>query len=219
MHLKEALANRHFLLSSLVGLVILGIGLVCIEYSTAYANASAGTSNYVNDIILSNTRVYDVGWLFVYGALAAIFFSIIVLFTIRLHFLPFAFKITGVFLMVRSIFVSLTHISPYPEHVMITQPVVASYSVLQTMFASSDLFFSVHTGLPFLMALVFWDTPWLRNVYIAISLLLAVVVLLGHLHYSIDVFAAYFITYGIFGVGTTLFRKDFEHARTMYGKA
>jgi membrane-associated phospholipid phosphatase len=38
----------------------------------------------------------------------------------------------------------------------------------------------------------------------------AIVVLLGHLHYSIDVLSAYFITFSVFHLCTFLFRKDWK---------
>ncbi len=81
-------------------------------------------------------------------------------------------------------------------------------------FTGDDLFFSGHVGLTFLMALLLWDVPVLRYIYLAISVMFAGVVLLGHLHYSIDVFAAYFITYTIFILATRLFKSDYERSLT-----
>jgi len=80
-------------------------------------------------------------------------------------------------------------------------------------FTGDDLFFSGHVGLTYLMALLLWDTPRLRYIYLAISIMFAAVVLLGHLHYSIDVFAAYFITYSIYILSTRLFKRDYERSR------
>jgi hypothetical protein len=62
--------------------------------------------------------------------------------------------------------------------------------------AKHDLFFSAHTALPYLAFLLVRGT-WIRLSFLLISLLLASAVLLGRLHYSIDVFAAFFITYAL----------------------
>jgi hypothetical protein len=75
-------------------------------------------------------------------------------------------------------------------------------------FFGSDFFFSGHAGAPFLMALIFWDAPLLRYIFLAWSVFFSVIVLLGHLHYTIDVAAAYFITYGIYHIARWLFWRE-----------
>ena len=75
---------------------------------------------------------------------------------------------------------------------------------------SGDLFFSGHTGLPFLMALIFWSSPRIRCFFLALSVFFAVTVLLGHLHYSIDVASAYLITYSIFCIARQTFPNDWQ---------
>jgi len=62
--------------------------------------------------------------------------------------------------------------------------------------------------MPFLLALMFWNNKVLRYVFLGFSILFAVVVLLGHLHYSIDVLSAFFITYTIFDICKFIFKKD-----------
>jgi membrane-associated phospholipid phosphatase len=74
----------------------------------------------------------------------------------------------------------------------------------------NDFFFSGHTGMPFLIALIFWKEKWVRSISIAVSLLFGALVLLGHLHYSIDVFGAFFITYTIFHICQKFFRVDLK---------
>ncbi len=205
------LKDRAFLESLAFGIVAILASLVSVYYSTRYATTSA--SNSVTDIILSNTPVYNVQTLFVYGAIAAVLFSIMVVLSLRLQFAPFVLKSASLLLIIRSVFVSLTHISPDPNHVVISisqHSFLTSSGLAQAFFTGDDLFFSGHVGLTFLMALLLWDSPVLRYIFIGISILFAVVVLLGHLHYSIDVFAAYFITYAVYIMATHLFKRDYK---------
>lgn len=67
------------------------------------------------------------------------------------------------------------------------------------MTFGNDLFFSAHTSMPFLGFLLF-RAGWAKAVFLALSLLLAATVLIARLHYSIDVGAAYFITYALYRV-------------------
>jgi membrane-associated phospholipid phosphatase len=82
--------------------------------------------------------------------------------------------------------------------------------LMSTFNVGSDFFFSGHTGLPFLIALIFWDNRLIRYISLSASILFGVSVLLGHLHYSIDVFAAFFITYSIFAIARRFFAKDYD---------
>lgn len=61
----------------------------------------------------------------------------------------------------------------------------------------NDLFFSLHAALPFLGFLAF-RTAAVRRACLGFSVLLAATVLLGRNHYSLDVAAAYFITYAVY---------------------
>lgn len=209
------LKNNSFLRACAMSLLMLIAALVSVFYSAIYANVSASTSNSVTDIILSNTRVYDVNVIFVYGALVVVLFSAFILLGPRLRHFPFVLKSVALLLFIRSIFVSLTHISPYPNQAVISETFLFSTNLSQMFFTGDDLFFSGHVGLTFMMALLLWDSPVLRYIYLAVSVLFAAVVLLGHLHYSIDVFAAYFITYSVFVIARNIFRTDYE--RTQQG--
>ena len=72
------------------------------------------------------------------------------------------------------------------------------YDALARHFtAHNDLFFSLHTALPFLGFLVFRDS-FFRRLCLGASFLMGGTVLLCRLHYSMDVAAAYPITYALF---------------------
>ncbi len=185
--------------------VSLGLFLVAIfvmqPLAIDFANDSA--TNPVGDIILSNTPVFDVGIFFVYGMFLLVAF-ITTLCLERPKRIPFVLHALTLFVLIRCIFVSLTHVGAF-----ITQAPSDEFTpAIARMFFGADHFFSGHTGAPFLMALIFWHTPWLRYVFLAWSVFFGVVVLLGHLHYSIDVLAAFFITYGIYHIARWLLPHD-----------
>ncbi len=172
------------------------VNYYAIVFSTAYA------SNKVADLILSNVPVFHVADLFVYGTFvcAAIAALILIAHPKRL---PFALFAIALFWFIRSGFVLLTHIAPFESSV------ASDFGpAIVAMFFGGDLFFSAHTGMPFLGALLFWRERGIRNFYLLSAAFFACVVLLGHLHYSIDVASAFFITYSIYHLALTLFPKS-----------
>jgi hypothetical protein len=194
---KAALAHPGYVRSILFSGAIFLLGLVINLYAIAYATKSA--SNSVTDIILSNIPVFDVDALFVYGTLVLVVFSVLVVLT-HPRRVPFALCGMATFWIIRSLFTSLTHFAPFESHFQ------SSFGPeINKIFFGGDLFFSGHTGMPFLAALAFWREKGIRNLYLFGSLFFAVIVLLGHLHYSIDVLSAFFITYGIFHIAEWLF--------------
>jgi hypothetical protein len=178
------------------------LSLVFNYYSGNFATRRA--SNYVSDLILDNVPVYDVGFIFVDGSIA-LFVFVITLLIYEPKRIPFVAKTLALFIFIRSIFISLTHLAPFPDALLLKHN-----RLLEKITFGGDLFFSGHTGIPFLMALIFWENKPLRYIFIVISLIFAVTVLLGHLHYSIDVFAAYFITHTIFYLAQKFFKKDYK---------
>ncbi len=203
---KDHFADKNFALSFLSGALLLIISLIMQFVASNYATNSASDS--VTDVVLSNTRVYDVGGVFVWGAVILLVIGLCIGFS-RVNRLPFFMKSVALFTLIRSVFVSLTHISPFPTHALITSTFF-QHSFFNGVFNGDDLFFSGHTGLPFLFALLFWHNKRLRFLFLGFSITFAVVVLLGHLHYSIDVLAAYFITYSIFDLCKFLFKEDWK---------
>ncbi len=193
--------KRAFLISTCTGFLLLIGSLIINFFAGTYA--SSHVSGSVTDIILSNIPVVNVEDVFVEG------FYLFVLLITALSFwepkrLPFALKSIALFISVRSFFIILTHIGPFPT----VSPIEPSHFFRSFNF-TGDLFFSGHAGLPFLMALLFWNTKLWRWVFLGFTCLFATVVLLGHLHYSVDVFGAFFITYTIYHLATRFFAKDF----------
>lgn len=196
---KFYFTNKEFLTSLFTATILLFVSFVVNFYAGIYATKSA--SNSVTDIVLSNIRPFDVDWAFIYGP---VFFYAVILFLCvhRPQRIPFVFKSAALFIVIRSVFISLTHIGPFPTQLLIDSSLMEKFSF------GGDLFFSGHTGLPFLMALIFWDTLYLRVLFVISSIVFGVVVLLGHIHYSIDVLSAFFITHSIYCIAERIFLTD-----------
>jgi len=200
---KKYWTNQAFVLSVILSAFMLIGSLVVNFYAGMYATEKA--SNAVTDIILNNIPVYDVDWIFIYGPLILwIFVGILCLHEPKR--IPFILKSTALFILIRSVFISLTHIGPFPEQLAIDY----SSRVIRDFTFGGDLFFSAHTGLPFLMALAFWKHRNWRIFFIATAILFGIVVLLAHVHYSIDVLSAFFITYAIFDLAKHFFPHDWK---------
>ncbi len=201
---KDNFKNRSFLISFLSSILILALSVIVQSFATKYATSSSSGS--VADIILSNTRVYDVDGIFVWGSVILTLFTLFVC-LYHIKSFPFVVKSVALLTLIRSLFMSLTHISPFPGHVTISSA-FAQEEIFRGIFTGNDLFFSGHTAVPFLLALIFWDNKILRVIFLGWSALFATVVLLGHIHYSIDVLSAFFITFSIYHIACLLLKKD-----------
>jgi hypothetical protein len=188
--------------SLLEAIIIFIVSVYVTHLASRYAEIKA--SNYVEDIILSNTKAYDFEVLFVHGAIMLTLFVVALCFKFR-STAPFLIKTVSFFIIVRSMFVSLTHIGPYPTKLDLES------GLLDFITSGNDLFFSGHTGLPFLVALIFWNHLYVRSLFLGASVIFGTIVLLSHLHYSIDVFAAFFITYSIYHIAIKLFKRDYDY--------
>ncbi|HEV8666693.1 MAG TPA: phosphatase PAP2-related protein, partial [Candidatus Paceibacterota bacterium] len=192
---KEVLRRHHKhwvedqrLLESLISMCAFAISyFIIFPYSINFANTHAGTS--VPDIVLSNIPVFNVVDFFVYGMFALITFIAAICFLDPKKF-PFILNSLSIFVLIRSVFVSLTHLGPFE-----TRAASDFGPAINKAFFGADFFFSGHTGAPFLMALIFWQDKVLRYIFLTWSVFFGIIVLLGHLHYSIDVLSAFFITY------------------------
>lgn len=202
---KYHFSNKSFVVSVAVAIIFLFASFVVNFYAGTYATQSA--SNSVQDIILSNIPVFDVDMIFLYGPLFLWLF-VALLFLYEPKKIPFILKSIALFMIIRSVFIILTHIGPFPDQIPFA---LSPNNLLNRFIFGGDLFFSAHTGLPYLMALIFWDNKMLRIIFILSAVFFGTIVLLGHLHYSIDVLAAFFITYTVYHIAEIFFKKDKEY--------
>lgn len=191
-------------------LALLALAYAAEHFANIYelSYSARETSTYVGDLLLDNLPVVNLNLIIVEGALASIVLGTLFVVLLRPRYVIFSLKAIAIFIMIRAFFISLLHVGIYPGHISPGFGFfdgIYSYLNFQTGF-----FFSGHTGLPFLMALIFWKEFPVRVVFSSLSVVFAVAVLLAHIHYSIDVLAAPFMTYGIFEIARYLFSRDYE---------
>lgn len=198
---KSCWSDKSYRSNVLLGFLFLAASLFINASADIYVTHSA--SNPVTDIILDNIPTFNVNFIFYQGF--AIFWLFVVLLQIREpKGLPFVLKSIALFIVIRSFFISLTHLAIPLDHSYLHPA-----RIYKRLTSQDDLFFSSHTGLPFLMSLIYWENKLLRKIFLFATLFFGITVLLGHLHYSIDVFSAFFITYGIFHIARTFFAKTY----------
>lgn len=201
--------RRERLLSLLGAFLLLGISYVAEHFANVYAfdYSQRPTSNHVGDFILDNIPAIDLNFIIIEVALATIVFGTLFVVLAKPRHILFTLKAVALFIIIRAFFISLTHVGIHPDNIA---PGLGFFDgIYSYLNFQTGLFFSGHTGLTFLMALIFWEHFNTRAVFLALSFVFGVAVLLAHVHYSIDVFAAPFMAYGIFAIARHLFKKDY----------
>ena len=200
---KSLWQSKEFALSVLFGAVFLAVSVV-LNYQAGTFAFSKMTSS-VGDIILDHLPRMDVELIFIDGAIIMAIFT----FLLSLYYpkyMPAMLKNIALLYLFRAIAITLTHLGPPAE----MQGLYLADSITQRFVYGGDYFFSGHTGLPFIIALIFWDKKPLRYLYLTITVIFGFTALLGHVHYSIDVFAAPFIAHSTYFVASRLFPRDYK---------
>jgi len=207
---QEEFSNRKNVISVLTGI---GLFLVAVIIQTL-ADKYVGhvQTVVVPDFILDHIPTIDIDGLIIQAVLLLSAITLFVI-VIKPKYLAFGLKTLSLFIIIRAFLISLTHLGANP-HELVFSPNAFGYRIYNLLFnTQNDFFFSSHTGAPLLGAFIFWPEKRWRYFYIFAGAFLGACMLLAHLHYSIDVFAAPFMTYGIFHLAEELFKKDYRFSR------
>lgn len=98
----------------------------------------------------------------------------------------------------RVISIGLVPLNPPQNIIALTDPLTDIF--YGGKFLTKDLFYSGHTATIFLMYLTM-EKKWLKIFLLVASILIGIMVLLQHVHYSIDVIAAPIFTYLVYRLG------------------
>jgi hypothetical protein len=107
----------------------------------------------------------------------------------------------SILLVLRSLFLIFTHLETPPGSIPVSFP-----SIFGNLYFENDMFFSGHAAFPFLGFYVFRRSA-IRYAFLVGAVVMGVVVLAMHIHYSIDVFAAFFMAYCSYRMGRRVLRR------------
>jgi hypothetical protein len=178
------------LVGSLGGLV--GVGLLFWRFG-AWIEQRAGT--VLHDPVLEHLPAVDLTWFIftvLYAALGTAFWEMLH----APHRLLFAFRFYAAVMLTRLIAMYLTELDDPLTAIPLQDPVSRVFFQTRTI-PTKDLFFSGHTATMFTLYLTA-VTPRRRALLLGATLVIAVAVLLQHVHYVFDVLAAPFFTYGVY---------------------
>jgi len=179
---NELFEYRFLILLSLIIVVIAGF----LDYYSGVYVSSARVAD-VPDLILDHVGPYDLRPVYIYGYIALIVVLFLYPLVLHIRMLHIVISQFSLLVMLRALFMIFTHLRSPLDAIPVDFP-----WIFKGLSFQNDLFFSGHAAIPFLGYLLFRKSK-IKYFFLAGSIVMAVTVLLMHIHYSIDVFSAYFI--------------------------
>ncbi|MCL6493729.1 MAG: sphingomyelin synthase family protein [Ignavibacterium sp.] len=178
----------------ITSILLLTLVLFILTNFLNYVESRNGFS--FNDPILSLFEPIDLTWLtftLIYGSLIAAIINLIskpeqLLFTIQLYILMVVARIISMWLL---------PLNPPEKMILLNDPFVEFFGTGITL--TKDLFFSGHTATLFILFLTA-DERLFKRIFLVSTIIVAICVLMQHVHYSIDVFAAILFTYACYQI-------------------
>lgn len=191
---SEYLSSPGQKLSFIYGLIYLLVILIILPNFLQFIERRTGV--IFNDPILNLFNPLDLTWLtftLIYGSLL-----VAVLYLSGkpelLRAAIFTYSITVTF---RIVVMYLLPLEPPTQMIPLNDPFVQFFGSGKIL--TKDLFFSGHTSTLFILFLITESKP-LKNIFLTATVLVAIFVVLQHVHYTIDVMAAPFFAYTAFRI-------------------
>lgn len=184
--------QKYFKQQIIIGFIILLIVLAFFPFFFNYIEKKEGT--LLNDFVLDFIPSYNLSI-----AIFTTIWSMGLLLVIRCVQQPkiLLLFLWGFILLSISRFISISLLPLQPPNGLIELKDPLSNSFYGTKFITKDLFYSGHTATQYLMFLCL-QKKWDKIITLASTLAIGIMVLIQHVHYTIDVVFALPITYMVF---------------------
>ena len=192
MSWKEFLKSKSNKVELVVTLILLAIVLTALANFLNFVEARQGV--VLPDTILNLFNPIDLTWLIFALIYISLIAGVITLFKNPTQ-LIFVIQIYTLMVVVRIIAMYLLPLEPPQRIIMLNDPFVEFFGTGKTL--TKDLFFSGHTATLFILFLVS-EKKIFKTIFLIGTIAVAFSVLLQHVHYTIDVFAAIFFTYSCY---------------------
>ena len=194
MNWKTFLKNKNTRIEFIITVIVfIPLMTVFAQFLIFVENRNGAT---LNDPILNLYNPVDLTWL----TFSLIYLSLILFLINRIkepEILMIALQTYGLMVLFRGIAMYLTPFNAPQNTIVLNDPFVQMFGKGDIL--TKDLFFSGHTGTLFLLVLLV-ENKTLKTIFLIATILVGSAVLLQHVQYSIDVFAAPFVAYGSYRI-------------------
>jgi len=191
---SEAWQLRSFRNKTFVALALVAIILLTLPTFFAFIEKREGM--VLQDFVLDTIPAMDVS-----VPTFVIIWSMVLLVFYRIYQNPRLFLLIayGFILMClcRVLTISILPLNPPPGLITLKDPIANIVYGGKGIFITKDLFYSGHTGNMFLFFLCL-QAKWDKIFALTAAVLIGILVLVQHIHYTIDVIAAFIFTYFIY---------------------
>ncbi len=202
MNWKEFLKSKNNKTEFILTLIFLAVVLTSLANFLNFVEARQGV--VLSDPVLNLFNPIDLTWLIfslIYISLITAIAELIrnpkqLMFAIQLYIIMVIVRITVMYLM---------PLEPPQNSITLDDPFVEFFGTGQTL--TKDLFFSGHTATLFILFLVS-EKKFFKITFLITTIAVAITVLLQHVHYTIDVLAAFIFSYACFKFLLSLKKKS-----------
>ncbi len=191
---SKAWQEQRFRNKTFIALILVAIILTLLPTFFAFIEKREGM--VLQDFVLDAIPAIDVS-----VPTFVIIWSIVLLVFYRIYQNPHLFLVVayGFILMciLRILTISMLPLNPPAGLIVLKDPIANIAYGGNGIFITKDLFYSGHTGNMFLFFLCL-ERKWDKIFALTASFLVGILVMIQHIHYSIDVIAAFIFTYFIY---------------------